>query len=90
MAFKKSILAFLYFTHFSLTSLSAPTTVSSQITTRRRSYMKKAKAGDVSHLHRTMPDECSFFCSEAGDKHCSIIITCAAVVPTGGSATGQA
>lgn len=74
---------------FSLTSLFAPITASSQITTRRRSYTKKAKAGDVSQLHWTMPDERSFFCSEAGDNHCSII-TCAAVVPTGGSATGQA
>ena len=47
-------------------NLSAPITVSSQIIIRRRSFTKKTKAGDVSRLHWTMPDECSFFCSKAG------------------------
>lgn len=32
------------------------------------------KTGDASHLHWMMPDECSFFCSKAGEKHCSIFI----------------
>lgn len=37
-------------------------------------FTKKSKTGGASHLHRTMPDECSFFCSKAGEKHCSIFI----------------